>query len=213
MNFAKEISRAEKLLDEMAVAEHLDDYTSAWEEFLYRLERAWERTEKAFNHEKWFQKLYAPYRKLRKGDPVLKYLRNARHAETHTLQGTLQSSLNIALRDKCGRGFHVNEVQTSLVDGCLTVNIDTHPDVLHDFDAEIGRGTPSLVAFRNRKNWYKPPKTHLGARLSSNDPVVVGKLGLDMYRCLTNEIENQSHNKSFQLTGKSVGGETEPYVG
>lgn len=135
---------------------------------------------------------------------MLKYLKNARNAETHTLQGTLNSSLNVGLRDKCGRGFSVDRIRTGFVDGCLTINVDT-PDVLLDFDADVGRGAPFLTAFRNRKDWYKPPRTNLGNRLSSNDPVVVGKLGLDMYRALVEEIDEQSHNKSFQLDGESAG--------
>lgn len=204
MEFRREIARLEKLINEMAAASHLDEYTSAWEDFLYRLERAWERTERAYKDEKWFERLFAPYRWLRKGDPVLKYLKNARNAETHTLQGTLVSSLNIAIRDKCGRGFSIDRIQTSFVDGCLTINVDT-PDILLDFDADVGRGTPSLKEFRNRKDWYKPPKTHLGNRLSSNNPVVVAKLGLDMYRSLVKEIGKQAHNRSFQLTGESSG--------
>lgn len=59
MEFAREIARLEKLINKMAAADHLDDYKNAWEEFLYRLERAWERTEQAYKDEKWFQKLFA----------------------------------------------------------------------------------------------------------------------------------------------------------
>lgn len=204
MEFVREVARLETLINEMEAADHIDDYKNAWEEFLYRLERAWGRTEQAYKNQKWFQKLFAPYRKLRKREPVLKYLKNARNAETHTLQGTLSSSLNIALRDKCGRGFSADRIHTSFVDGCLTINVDTL-DIFLDLYADVGRGTPSLTEFRSRKDWYKPPRTYLGGRLSSNNPVVVAKLGLEMFRSLVEEIDEQSHNKSFQLTGKSAG--------
>lgn len=203
MEFNREIARLQKHINEMTLAEHLDDYKNAWEEFLYRLERAWELTEQTYKDQKWFQNLFAPYRKLRKKDPVLKYLKNARNAETHTLQGTLSSSLNIALCEKLGREFSVERIQTNFVNGCLTINIDTS-EKLMDFDADVGLSTPSLTKFRNRKDWYKPPKKHLGNALSSNNPIVVAKIGLNMYESLVKEIREQSHNKSFQLSGETA---------
>lgn len=178
----------------MVTAADSDEYAHEWREFLFHLERVWERALNAYESRSSFQKLNQKYRKLRKGDPLLRYLKQARNAETHTLQGTLTSPLNIMVRDKSGRPFNLSRLDTTLVDGCLTIDIRTH-DILLDLDADVSRGTPSLARFLCRGKWYNPPSSHLGNRLSTQNPVVVGKIGLDCCRHFVQEIAKTEENR------------------
>lgn len=187
MNFEKDISRAQEHLDNMAAASDFDQYSHEWQEFLFHLERVWERALRAYESRSWFQELNRTYAKLRKGDPLLRYLKQARNAETHTLQGTLTSSLNVAVREKFGRPFSLSRVDTTLIDGCLTIDIKTH-ELLLDFDADVFRSMPTLARIRCRGKWYNPPNSHLGNRLKTQNPVVVGKIGLDFCRSFVREI-------------------------
>jgi hypothetical protein len=186
IDFGRDLSRAQAHLDNMADASAFDEYAHEWQEFLYQLERVWERAFQAHRSEPGFQALYQNIRKLQKGDPLLKYLKHARNAETHTLQGTLTSSLNIAVREKFGRSFQLSRIETSLVGGCLTIDLKS-PDILREFEADVSRSAPALARFRDRGKWYNPPRTHLGSRLSTQNPVVVGKIGLDFCRAFVHE--------------------------
>lgn len=100
----KDLNRAQEFLEEMADATTFTEYENAWLDFLYRLERVWELTKLRYQAEHWFSKVYGSYAKLRKKDPLLKYLKHARNAETHTIQGTLDSSLNVLFKGYDGVG-------------------------------------------------------------------------------------------------------------
>jgi hypothetical protein len=194
MNDNHEIQRAEKHLDDMANAKLISDYEASWQEFLYRLERIWERGRLHYAKENWYPKLYGPYAKLRKKDPLIKYLKQARNAETHTIAGTISSPLSVQLKEKYGRPFSIKYLETTFEDGVLTVSIDTQ-ELFFDFDTKISRDAPQLTRFKSRRDWYNPPTSHLGNTISSRNPILVGKLGLETCKSFLTEL----HEKKMKI--------------
>ncbi len=184
----QDIERAEKHLNDMAKSTLLNEYEMSWQDFLYRLEMIWEITKKRYERESWFPKVYGPYSRFRKKDPLLRYLKQARNAETHTIEGTLESSLNIMFNEKYGRPFQISQIKSSFENGKLTIDIDS-PDLLYEYEAEVYRGTPELIRFKCRKDWYNPPSQHLGNNVNTRCPVVIGKLGLEYCKAFISEIE------------------------
>jgi hypothetical protein len=184
----QDVARASKFLEEVANATTTSDFEAAWYDFLVRLERAWELTNAQFHREHWFQKTYSPYAKLRKKDPLLRYLKQARNAETHSLQGSLDAPLSIHFKEKYGRPFSVERIKSSIKGGVLSIDIDS-PDILLEYEASLFRQTPQLTRFKNRGKWYNVPTHHLGNSLTETSPLIIGKLGLDFCKAFVGEVE------------------------
>jgi len=187
MSFESDVARVQVHLDRMAAATTFDEYAHEWTGFLYQLERLWERAFQFYKPAPWFQKVSPTYSKLRRKDSLLRYLKQARNAATHTLQGSLASSLNVAVREKYGRPFQLSQIKTSIEDGCLTIDLESR-ELLLDLDASVSRGAPSLARVLCRGKWYNPPKSHLGNQLPTQNPVVVGKIGLDFCLSFISEL-------------------------
>jgi hypothetical protein len=186
-----DIERAEKHLNDMLIAKTLPEFTGAWQDFLFRLERMWETTKAKYQKEPWFLGFYHVYDQLKRKDPLLKYLKEARNAETHTIEGTLDSPISILVKDKYGRPFQVDGITYTLVNGHLTINIDG-PHLLLDYEADVWREGPTLASFRCRGKWYSPPRTHLGMDVKSKSPVVIGKLGLAFCKSFLDEMARKA---------------------
>lgn len=192
----RDLKTAEECLQSMAEATDLGTFETEWEHFLYRIERVWERTEKKYKHHKAFQKWFSPYQELRKKDPLVRYLKQARNAETHSLQGTLSSPLNISLKEKYGRDFNIKSITTKLENKCLTINVESD-DLILELDPKIFRTTPYVVRVKNRGKWFNPPTSHLGNPLNEDNPIILGHMGLDLCKVLVAEsIEIFEHEKT-----------------
>lgn len=190
MGSVGDLDRARKHLQELAKASQIGEYRMIWQDFLYRLELVWEKSRRRFGREAWFPNFHGPYRQLQKKDQLLRYLQHARHAETHTIEGTLSSSLEVRIRDRYGIPFSIRDFKSRYENGVWEVCLDTHEI---DFDADISvfRGGPELVRFISRGTWYNPPNLHLGNRIDSRDPVCIGNLGLEFVSGFVRELETK----------------------
>jgi len=182
----RDLEIAKKAIDRMADADMLDIFQEAWQDFLYRIERAWDYCERTMSRTAGFNEWFAPYAKLRKKDPLLRFLRHARHAETHALSPTIDKPLTVTFKDKFGRPFRVHGIKAKFENGTLTIDVDS-PDKLLSFDASVVPTNPKLLRFKNRGEWFNPPKSHLGNRTEDLHPVIAAKLGLDFYRAFVKE--------------------------
>ncbi|WP_421706394.1 hypothetical protein [Alloalcanivorax xenomutans] len=184
----KDLDIANKAIDCMKSTTSFSDFQESWENFLFRIERAWEVTERTLKSKKGFQQWYKPYAELRKKDPLLVFLRQARNAEMHSLSPTVTKPLAMEVVDKSGRGFHLNSVSSRLENGTLTIDLDS-PDILLNLDTRIMPADPEVVRFKNRGKWYNPPWQHLRERIRDLHPVALAELGLVFYRAYVNEAE------------------------
>jgi hypothetical protein len=165
----------------MADATTLTEFQHAWQDFLLRIERAWEMAERQLRGQAGFQQWSKPYSERRKKDPLLQFLHQARHAETHGISDTVGKPLELLLRDKYGRKFDFRGARGEFKDGVLTIDLQTqHP--AKDLDISVVPTNPILVRFKNRGKWYNPPTSHLGNRLTDVHPVEAARLGLAFYR-------------------------------
>ena len=186
----RDLDIAGQLVTEMAVATVFPDFQRAWQDFLIRIERAWEYTERAGKGERRFQQWVSPYVHQKKRDPLLAFIYHARHAETHAVAPTVDHPFKLMIRDRFGHPFRIDSIKTSLEEGVLTIDVDTAAeDSLLDYVAVPVPSSPKLVRFYNRGKWYEPPKTHLGKPLVSLHPVDVAKHGLAFYSAFVNEAK------------------------
>lgn len=184
----KDLDIASKAIDSMKSTTNFSEFQESWENFLFRIERAWEFTERTLKSRKGFQQWHKPYTELRKKDPLLVFLRQARNAEMHSVSPTVTKSVKMAIVDKSGRGFQLNSISSKLEDGNLTIDMDS-PDILLDLDTRIVPTDPEVMRFKNRGKWYNPPWKHLRERIRDFHPVALAELGLLFYRAYINEAE------------------------
>lgn len=174
---------AREAIERMANAESFADFHRHWQDFLFRLERAWEgalgrmKSLRGGTAQSWT----SANSSLRKKDLLLRYLKHARDAETHVLGETVENVLELSFEDRFRRGFRVNSVSTHIEGTTLIVNIDS-PDEHLEWQGNVKPGDPRMLRFKSRGVWYNPPTEHLGNRLDNVHPVAVALLGYEFYK-------------------------------
>ena len=140
--------------DRIRKAQSLDQLNADWAAVLNHLEKLWIKTGiacRAINKD--FPKWNAPWVTLRKSDPLLRYLTQARHADNHSDQ-FLSSQVvgQLVLNSSGGVGFTM-------------------------FD------TPELAIdhVKNRDVTYSTPETHLGSPLNTRDPRILSVHACNFY--------------------------------
>lgn len=167
----------------MAAATDFADLKSSWETYLFRLERAWERTERTVGAKSGrdAQSWLSANAKLRRTDPLLQYLKQARNAETHALASSIESNKIISISDRFGRPFTLNNVKVSVEGKALVIELESY-DIGIEWSAKAEPTDPKLQRICCRGKWYDPPGRHLGNKIFDQHPVVIATLGLNFYK-------------------------------
>ena len=185
-----DIESAARAIEAMKQTRSFSEFRENWETFLFRIEKAWQATEKTLRSKRAFGPWFKPYAKLRKKDPLLVYLRQARNAVMHSVSPTVDKQLKLAVVDKSGRGFTVKSIASQLEKGVLTIDIESH-DILVDVEAKLVPTDAEAVRFKNRGKWYNPPWMHLDVRIADLHPVYLAELGLSFYKAFVEEAEHK----------------------
>jgi ribosomal protein L16/L10AE len=164
---AKQLEAARRAIDRMKTAGGFAEFEEAWEDFLCRLERAWNKSERAYE-----AGAYEPFRgqvvKERRSDPLLRYLMMARDANEHTVQETVEHAPgHLAIHGSAG-----------------TVEKRTKVSI-HDVESgDVIKAVPQrhiLVRAESRGCKAEPPTEHGGEHLEKTDPVSVADRGVSYY--------------------------------
>ena len=176
---------AREAIERMANTESFAEFHRHWQDFLFRLERAWEgalgrvKSLRGGPAQSWISSNSA----LRKKDSLLRYLKHARDAETHVLGETVENVLELSFEDRFRRNFRVNSVSTRIEGTTLVVELDSPDDHL-EWQGSVKPGDPRLLRFKSRGVWYNPPTEHLGNRLENVHPVALALLGYEFYKAV-----------------------------
>jgi len=184
----KDLKIAESAIERMKTTTNFGEFQEDWENFLFRIERAWEFTERTLNPVSGFQQWHKPYTALRKKDPLLIFLKQARNAEMHSVTATLTRPLKMAVTDKSGKGFRLDSISSKLENGVLSIEMES-PDIIVDVHSELIPTDPEVVRFKNRGKWYNPPWQHMKERIIDLHPVALAELGLTFYKAYIHEAE------------------------
>ena len=83
----RELRAAMSALEAMRTAATYDEFLTAWQSFLDRLEKVWVKIERecqAFRAR--FEPWQSAFKRVRDNDELLRYLRQARHADQHSVR-------------------------------------------------------------------------------------------------------------------------------
>jgi hypothetical protein len=179
---AVELKKAENAIDNMRKANSLDEFEDAWKEFLSRLERVWTKSSNHFGKSPKWNGWKGNFEPLRRSDPLLSYLINARGADEHTVN-------EILTREPGGIGINPAEGNSLFIEHMTIKNghvlIKSPQKIKIDFLPE----RIVLLPVNNRGRTYDVPTKHLGKSINSNNVISIAEAGAKFYQRFLDDAE------------------------
>jgi hypothetical protein len=177
-----ELSRARAAIETMRNAKTFDQFEECWKEFLGRLERVWN---KGFNHfgksPKW-NGWKGKFEGLRKTDPLLSYLINARGADEHTIN-------EIVGREPGGIGINPAEGNNLYIEHMEINNGNIFIKSPQKIKIDFFPARTTLLPVTNRGRTYPVPTTHLGNAVDPINVIAVAEAGAQFYEHFLSQAE------------------------
>ena len=170
-----ELAKAHAAIEAMRNAKALDEFEEHWKEFLGRIERVWN---KAFSHfgksPKW-NGWKGKTEGLRRTDPLLSYLINARGADEHTVN-------EIVGREPGGIGINPAEGNSLYIEHMEINNGQIRIQSPQRIRVDFIPARTTLLPVANRGRTYHVPTTHLGKPIDPRNVISVAEAGAQFYQ-------------------------------
>lgn len=177
-----ELARAQVSANAIHTAQSFTEFNERWVGFLHHLERIWFKSEAHFGKSPKWNGWKGRYERDRKRDPLLRYLRNARGAEEHTI-APLAANAAIRLMPSDSGSEMPNFTFEIGTDGNLQVKSDG------PFNMVWHGGGAQLLDIVNRGVTYTVPSSHLGQKVNPSDLQQILAFALVFYRHFLDEAE------------------------
>lgn len=185
----KELASCKRCFDRMKASSNFSDYEDAWCDFLNRLEKVFEKLNRICAPQQGkFSSLICKENLLRRTDPLLKYLKQARNADTHSIQETTEltpASYGLG-SELCADESGLYIEKFVMEEDKVTEYKGSAPLLLHYSPEKI-----EVKQVMNQGQVYSPPTSHLGKKLDSKHPTKLAKLGLDFYCDLFDKVKDK----------------------
>ena len=191
LEFSKiELSQAQQRVDKMRIARSFEEFETAWKEFLLYLEKIWIKSERECQDFKAkFEPWQGKFKNLRRNDPLLSYLKNARDSEQHSIEQIVERQPGLLRRARFvnpNGGF----VKKMVINSGELTEYEGDP-LLVEFTPERA----IVKSVTNSGRIYNPPINHRGKSLADpKDPIEIAYLGLKFYTQYLNDIEKLFFN-------------------
>ncbi|UVL59812.1 hypothetical protein LOY54_17380 [Pseudomonas sp. B21-032] len=184
------LTAAQQAVDAMLEARSFEQYESDWRDFLGHIEKAWIKVERAcIPIQASFQPWQGKYQALRRKDMLLRYLKAARDADTHSIQ-------DLTKIEPGGRGLNFVNPRggriESLEIGANGEILQYRGDPIHVIEIPP---RPVALPVKNNGQWYNPPASHLGNPISDKHPTILARMGLQFYQEFIAEVERTFFSK------------------
>lgn len=170
----QELAKAKQAVARMAAADSADGFEEQWKEFLRRLERVWNKANAHFGKSPKWNGWQGKYDNLRRSDPLLSYLVNARGAEEHTVNEIVgREPGGIGINSAEGNSLYIERMEIN--NGVLSVR---SPQKLR---IEFFPARMTLHPVVNRGRTYALPTSHLGHPIDPSNVLGVAELAIKFY--------------------------------
>ncbi len=169
-----ELAKARSAVDKMRNAKTLDGFEDAWKEFLGRLERVWNKGESHFGKSPKWNGWKGQFEGLRKTDPLLSYLVNARGADEHTVN-------EIVGREHGGIGINPAEGNSLYIEHMEINNGNIFIKSPQKIRVDFIPAKTTLLPVTNRGRVYPVPTSHLGNPVDPMNVIAVADVGAQFY--------------------------------
>lgn len=175
--------KAEKALSELKAAEYFDDAESAWSDFLLAASGIYSKLEQGAKGYPKSEPWFGAEKRLRKTDPLLRYIHFARNADEHGIERVTDRSLdNLNLKFNERRFMRIQQLDQG-----------THEPKGDLVDCVMAGPTIKIVRVHDRRygDFADPPKTHLGQPVPFGEsfPDEVGEVALEYLRSMIERAE------------------------
>lgn len=177
-----ELAKARAAIDEMHNAKTLDAFEEAWKKFLGRLERVWNKGESHFGKSPRWNGWKAQFVGLRKTDPLLSYLCNARGADEHTVN-------EIVGRETGGIGINPVEGNSLYIERMEINNGNIFIKSPQKIRVEFFPARTMLLPVTNRGRVYDVPSSHLGNPVNQRNVIAIAELAAQFYEQFLTKAE------------------------
>ncbi len=180
-----ELKSAENALEAMRTARNLERFEEEWRSYLNHLEKVWVKAERACQEIRGeFQVWQGKTSHLRKKDMLLRYLRQARNADNHSIQEVIEHKPGKYTFSVPGGPGVVRIDSLVINNGRVVEYIGSHAPIVTNEPPQI-----NVVPVKNSGEWFNPPTSHLNKDVNSKNPIVIAELGLSFYRNWLSELE------------------------
>jgi hypothetical protein len=177
-----ELAKAKACIEGMHNARSLDEFEEHWQNFLHRLERVWNKASHHYCKSPKWNGWKGKYEQLRKKDPLLSYLVNARGADEHTVNEiTSRKPGGIGINPAEGNGLYIEEMTINKGH----VSISSPQKIRVDF---IPARTV-LTAVINRGRTYPVPTSHRGNPVDPAKVTDIAETAVEFYKEFLDEVE------------------------
>jgi hypothetical protein len=187
----KELDDARIAFKAMESSKSLDDFEKHWKEYLHSLERIWSKSVAHFGLCSSWNGWKGRYESLRKKDPLLNYLTNARGAEEHTVA-------EITAREESSLSFKAGPTGSAVIKR-ITIMKDGTLSVFGDGSLVIAfsPGRIKLLPIVNRGRNYPIPSKHLGQSVLSDNVLEVAQAGINFYESFLADADEFFRDKKI----------------
>jgi len=174
----------------MKSAKSFEVFEEEWRDFLNCLEKVWTKAERSCQHVRsTFQPWQGKYTALRRKDMLLRYLKQARDADNHSIQEVAELKPGHKTMNFVNpKGGYIKHME---IRGGNIVHYEGDPMIVVDHPPTV-----EAIRVQNSGNWYNPPTTHLGRKITSRHPVVLAELGLNFYETFVANAEKKFFNEN-----------------
>lgn len=189
LNFSRiELDKSKKNFEAMKSSKTLDEYEENWRNFVTNLEKIWIKSEReCLEFKNKFQPWQGKFKNERRIDPLLKYVKNARDVETHSIQEIVEKKDGYTTVNPLDRNKPLEIKNLLIADGKISFSESSQPLIVKHHSAKI-----IAIPFRNQGVVYLPPEFHRGRRLlDKSNPIEIAQLAINYYENYLSEIESK----------------------
>lgn len=169
----QELQLAQEAILAMTKAETLDEFETSWKSCLSRLERVWSKTKDTYRTDPKWTGWSGVFANQRATDPLLKYLRNARNVDEHTVADITNRDPGRTVVRGAGEGsavIHSGKISNGAFNGrAENLEVTFHPERTVLLPV-VNQGTTSAV-----------PHVHLGNPIDPSNVIKIAELGATYY--------------------------------
>ena len=181
-----EIRSAKKAIARMKDATTLEDLEDEWRNYLSAIEKIWIKTERSLAQNPKFQPWQGRYKRIRKKDSLLRYLKHARNSDQHTIEDLVEAKPGkheIRIEGPVAISkLRIEKGQLLEYEGSKPLQISITPE------------RTELIRVKDGSKGYNPPFEHKGKPISWPDPILVANLGLTFYTAFVEKAEKKFLN-------------------
>lgn len=170
-----ELEASARSMSAMRNSKSMEEFEAAWRDFLNHIEKVYVKVERCCQP---FQNKFLPwqgrYNNLRKKDALLRYIKQARDADNHSIQDItemIDGKTTMKFANQAGGYIENLEIHNGKI-----VHYSGDPMIVEHQPPQ-----PIAVPVKNNSEWYNPPTSHLEKRIDSKHPLHLADLAFQFY--------------------------------